>query len=128
MRATKYWKSEKGKQTRARYRQTEKGRIAEARHRLCFMQSAAGKAWRKRHKDTWRAKSAILIYDLEKPCTDCGEDDKLLLECDHIIPRFAGGTDDWDNLTVRCVTCHKLKTKEDFITYGAYVKRGIRCQ
>lgn len=41
-------------------------------------------------------------------CTYCGAMD-LPLECDHIIPRSRGGTDEKTNLTTACKPCNRSK-------------------
>lgn len=43
-------------------------------------------------------------------CSYCGRTPpEILLECDHIIPRAAGGSDDITNLTTACATCNRGK-------------------
>lgn len=43
-------------------------------------------------------------------CSYCGRTPpEVLLECDHIVPRAAGGTDDMANLTTACATCNRGK-------------------
>lgn len=44
-------------------------------------------------------------------CVQCGRRGRL--ECDHKIPREAGGSDDMDNLQTLCRRCHIQKTKAD---------------
>lgn len=44
-------------------------------------------------------------------------------QCDHIIPKSKGGTDDLSNLQSLCYKCHKEKTnKED---KGGMVSKGV---
>lgn len=43
-------------------------------------------------------------------CSYCGKHPpEILLECDHIVPRAAGGSDEIDNLTTACVDCNRGK-------------------
>lgn len=43
-------------------------------------------------------------------CSYCGRTPpEVLLECDHIVPRAAGGSDDLANLTTACATCNRGK-------------------
>lgn len=43
-------------------------------------------------------------------CSYCGRTPpEVLLECDHIVPRAAGGSDDMSNLTTACATCNSGK-------------------
>ena len=44
-------------------------------------------------------------------CVQCGR--RGALECDHKIPREAGGSDDPDNLQTLCRHCHIDKTRRD---------------
>jgi len=118
-----YAASEAGKDSHRRYSKTEKGKVVAERARVKYQQtfgyklaqlrykmSAKGLAWIERHQDTWHGKRDYLIYVLELPCAGCGEVDKLRLECDHILPRVFGGTDDWSNLQVLCEVCHNFKS------------------
>ena len=34
-------------------------------------------------------------------------------ECDHIVPKAFGGTDDWENLQALCCECHRHKTARE---------------
>lgn len=34
-------------------------------------------------------------------------------ECDHVVPRAQGGTDDLSNLAWTCIPCHAEKTRRD---------------
>lgn len=44
-------------------------------------------------------------------CSYCGNHPPdVLLECDHILPRAAGGTDDLTNLTTSCKDCNRGKS------------------
>ena len=44
-------------------------------------------------------------------CVQCGRRGRL--ECDHIEPREAGGSDHPDNLQTLCRRCHIAKTRAD---------------
>lgn len=44
-------------------------------------------------------------------CSYCGgHPPDVLLECDHVIPRAAGGSDDMDNLVTACWNCNRGKS------------------
>lgn len=43
-------------------------------------------------------------------CSYCGKHPpEILLECDHIVPRAAGGSDEMENLTTACLDCNRGK-------------------
>ncbi|MEU8379766.1 HNH endonuclease signature motif containing protein [Streptosporangium sp. NPDC048865] len=44
-------------------------------------------------------------------CVDCDHrgSEENPLTCDHVVPKSAGGTDEWSNLTVRCRSCNSAK-------------------
>ena len=44
-------------------------------------------------------------------CVRCGSDE--LLEVDHIVPTYADGSNELDNLQTLCRSCHRKKTSED---------------
>lgn len=52
--------------------------------------------------------------------------DSSTWEVDHIIPRFAGGLDMYDNLQLLHKECHELKTKADMLGYKPKKKRAPR--
>jgi 5-methylcytosine-specific restriction protein A len=106
-----------------KYSTSEHGRIKHLAAHKRYLQTPKGQEWISRHLDTWRGRAASLIFTQNKPCAKCRETNKLILECDHILARSLGGTDDWSNLQVLCKTCHKQKTLQDLV-----VLRGIRCQ
>ena len=67
----------------------------------------------------------IIEYLRGHPCVDCGEDDIVVLEFDHVgdkvadISVYAGGGRSWervkaeiDKCEVRCANCHRRKTRE----------------
>jgi len=57
-----------------------------------------GARWRKLRKAFLRAHPF---------CARCGA---RATDVDHIVPRSAGGTDDWYNLQALCHACHSAKT------------------
>ncbi len=116
-----------------RYLRSDKGRRAHLRY-LC---SPKGRAMLQRRKDRlgelfwdhWKDVRKYVIFVEERPCAVCGEDDKSLLECDHVIPKAAGGTNAIHNVQVLCHEHHRYKTDQDLIlmrpfpgtlTVGAY--------
>lgn len=65
----------------------------------------------------------IVQYLIDNPCIDCGQDDPLLLEFDHVRGKNFNITNrlgrDWKTISqeislceVRCANCHKRKTAE----------------
>jgi 5-methylcytosine-specific restriction endonuclease McrA len=92
-----------------------------ARYLFNYRCSDKGKAMLQRRHDRlgsnncYRDTASYWIFVEERPCAACGETDKSLLQCDHITPRAAGGTDDPWNLQILCKKCHRQKTKEDII-------------
>lgn len=56
-------------------------------------------------------------------CQRCGTERYSLIR-DHIVPQYAGGSDDESNTQYLCNNCHEDKTKEDFRNYpiNQYVK------
>lgn len=63
-----------------------------------------GRAWRK-------LKEQIHLRD-NYTCQHCGIV-TLELECDHILNKAQGGTDDLDNLQSLCKSCHAKKTQRE---------------
>jgi len=70
-------------------------------------------------------RAKIIEYLRAHPCVDCGEEDIVVLEFDHVgdkiadISVYAGGGRSWarvkaeiDKCEVRCANCHRLKTRE----------------
>lgn len=51
----------------------------------------------------------------ESVCRKCGGDEKL--QVDHVVPLFAGGDNQKENLQLLCHHCHQIKTQEDFTAY-----------
>lgn len=59
----------------------------------------------------WRHLRAYVFQRDNFACVMCGRRGRL--ECDHVRPRAAGGSDHPDNLQTLCVPCHIAKTKAD---------------
>ena len=60
-----------------------------------------------------RLQKEKLLLDLGAYCQGCGHDygfDTRVLEVDHIKPKSAGGTDAYDNLTLLCPPCNRIKS------------------
>ena len=55
-------------------------------------------------------------------CAVCGSSYEL--ELDHILTKYAGGTDDIANLQLLCHACHLKKTKEERARFGWNNKKG----
>lgn len=91
---------------------------------------------KKKTKDRARARHKELaeaIYQLlcEKHCVDCGEQNPVLLEFDHVKGQKTASIsrmichgfgierikEEIDKCVVRCVKCHRLKTAKDFGWY-----------
>ncbi|PVZ89992.1 HNH endonuclease [Serratia sp. S1B] len=66
-----------------------------------FGQGRGGRPWR-------RLKQSVHERDLWT-CCQCGRV-TMDLECDHIINKAQGGTDDMNNLQSLCKDCHSKKT------------------
>ena len=45
-------------------------------------------------------------------CQQCGVV-TMKLECDHIVNKARGGSDDMSNLQSLCVSCHRIKTQAE---------------
>ena len=69
-------------------------------------------------------------YLKKHPCVDCGEDNPILLDFDHIgektkaVSGMIDNNNSWERILgeiakceVRCVACHRLKTAKDFGWY-----------
>ena len=59
-----------------------------------------------------RTQHGRLLADVGARCQGCGNDysfDPRVLEVDHKMPRSDGGTDAYENLTLLCPPCNKLK-------------------
>lgn len=64
-----------------------------------------------RHRWT-KAERAEIGSRSDGRCVDCGDVDGPH-EIEHDIPLWLGGTDTVDNAVLRCVACHKPKTKAE---------------
>ena len=51
-------------------------------------------------------------------CNNCKSKLDYLYEIDHIVPLYAGGTNDTYNLQPLCKMCHKIKTSNDRLKYN----------
>lgn len=69
--------------------------------------------WRKAYNDPMYRKNRQLRYDRAAGrCEECGLPvGPGQWECDHLLPLSDGGTNDYDNLRVRCLKCHREKTR-----------------
>ena len=79
----------------------------------------------------------IIEYLLEHPCVDCGEDDIVVLEFDHVrgekvaaVTTLVGSLEPWARVAaeiakcdVRCANCHRRRTAE---RAGSYRTRRPR--
>lgn len=79
---------------------------------------------KKRHEEYVKVKEKYYNFLKENPCVDCGEDDILFLECDHVrgektmtIGQMMMRYRSWEKIQeeiakceVRCVRCHRLVT------------------
>lgn len=87
------------------------------------------KEYRRRNQPRYRnaRRQRLLEYLQTKCCVDCGENDPLVLELDHVhgLKKFnigdKGATYAWERILqelekceVRCANCHRRKTARDF--------------
>lgn len=77
----------------------------------------------------------LVRHFADHPCVDCGENDIILLECDHVSGKKDRGVGTmiskglcWDRIkreldkcVTRCVRCHRKKTAAEFGWWTAYV-------
>jgi hypothetical protein len=88
-------------------------------------------AAQKRHRVRIRTKLFELLS--EKACVDCGENDPIVLEFDHVEPktkvrgvaRMLSGHWAWEKVLaeinkceVRCANCHRRKTYNQYSFWG----------
>lgn len=59
----------------------------------------------------WKKKQARIRDDYT--CRVCGLRDPEIMEVDHHVARFKGGTDDISNLVTLCPNCHRRKTNRE---------------
>jgi transposase len=99
----------------------------ETRNKTRYLQTSKGVEYLKRRiartgRDCdWHDISQHMIFVENVPCSKCGETDKTVLQCDHIIPRALWillkgskeGMHDRSNLDIKCIKCHAAKTRED---------------
>jgi len=74
-----------------------------------FMLSLTGRQ-KKKHPPI-REQKVKLLEELGSICQGCGREyeDKRILEVDHKMPKSDGGSDAYDNLTLLCPPCYKVK-------------------
>ncbi len=70
---------------------------------------ARGSAAARGYGHRWR-KLRLMYLRAHPLCVVCGD---AASEVDHIHPRAAGGSDDWDNLQALCKSCHSRKTRRE---------------
>lgn len=85
----------------------------------------------KRHRV--RIRENLLEYLSTKQCVDCGENDPIVLEFDHVdrkkklrnVARFISGHWSWKTVLVeigkceiRCANCHRRKTYRQMNSFG----------
>ena len=68
-----------------------------------------GSAAERGYDSTWRELRARFLHD-NPYCVICG---KPATDVHHILPRAAGGTDDWSNLEALCHACHSAITERN---------------
>ena len=63
----------------------------------------------------WQRLRKTVIERDKGLCQQCQRDGRLTggTDCDHIIPKARGGTDDLDNLELLCKTCHTRKSARE---------------
>ncbi len=75
-----------------------------------------------------RKQDFVYGFFLENPCVNCGEEDPIVLEFDHLrdkkfnVSRLINGShyslktliDEIDKCQILCANCHKRKTARDF--------------
>lgn len=86
-----------------------------------------------------RNKNGRFVFDYLKihPCVDCGEDDPIVLEFDHLHSKERNISDmvrcsysiekiklEIEKCEVRCANCHRRKTAKQFNWYQ-YSKRSL---
>ena len=74
------------------------------------------------HHYAWeKVRRAIMLRDMWR-CQACSEQAEVV---DYILPRWAGGSDAWDNLQALCHRCHRIKTLAEFPSAVAGQRRLI---
>ena len=86
----------------------------------------------KKTKEAYRIKASQYCYDILKKngCIDCGENDPIVLEFDHVRDKTCAVSTllrygyslskiqlEIDKCVVRCANCHRRKTAKDFNWY-----------
>lgn len=65
-------------------------------------------------------KRRVVVRDRSR-CVQCGSSNQV--EIDHIVPVWAGGEDDADNLETLCRVCHRAKTSREHAQRAAFRRR-----
>ena len=90
------------------------------------------KARRRRLQTKARYHGRLRTYFLDHPCVDCGEDDPVVLQFDHVrgekiynIGTLVAAAAPWERIEteiakceVRCANCHWRRTAEQFNWYA----------
>ena len=76
-----------------------------SRHRSDTTLLGRNQTWR------WRKLRAVIMRRDMYRCQACRAPAEVV---DHIVPRWAGGTDAWDYLQALCGPCHRTKTLAEF--------------
>ena len=133
------WRDNNRDKERARYRRydeanREKRRQAIARHRAENPEHHRALRRKWYHADPARFKDKFYAYHEQvknpspgtreymgiiahDPCAYCGGG--TATHVDHIVPRSAGGTHDWTNLTAACSTCNPSKGAKPLLEWLA---------
>ena len=99
------------------------------RMRYTYRTKVLKEAWQP-FRDEYRDRNRILVMDylLQHPCVDCGEDDIVVLEFDHVRGVKVGGVGtmacagasietlklEMAKCEVRCANCHRRRTAKQF--------------
>ena len=67
-----------------------------------------------------RRLAAKLLYRFQYKCQTCLQVVDDLHEFDHVVPLWAGGKDDEQNLQLLCYACHGRKTRDESDLYTCY--------
>lgn len=100
------------------------------RERYATSESERNRKKRNRKNTSARTKDYVYEYLLSHPCVDCGENDPVVLEFDHMKPgnKYRNVSDllqfglpsiekEIEKCEVRCANCHRRKTAKQFGTW-----------